>query len=150
MPIEAISTLDLRDFIDGTEGQKGDFVQNLGEAFEYIGFVSIENHGYREVDRNRLYAAVQEFFRLEDEVKSSYEVLELFGQRGYVGKRKEHAKGRTTGDLKEFYHIGQELHSGHELKEVYPENIWPNEVPEFRNTTIEAFTALQDTGVVYF
>src|SRR5690625_6334893 len=41
-------------------------------------------------------------------VKEKYEKPELGGQRGYVSFGKEHAKGQTKGDLKEFWHFGQE------------------------------------------
>src|SRR5574339_304542 len=68
------------------------------------------------------------------------------GQRGYTGKGKEHAKGRNTGDLKEFYHIGQELSPEELLKENYPANIWPDEIPELKQTGVDAYRMLEKTG----
>ena len=62
--------------------------------------------------KHRLYEAIKKFFALPDDVKKKYEQTGIAGQRGYTGKGKEHAKGRNTGDLKEFYHVGQELSAG--------------------------------------
>ena len=71
---------------------------------------------------------------------------ELAGQRGYVGKGKEHAKGRNTGDLKEFYHVGQNVTDNDPIKDEYPENIFPAEVPEFEEVTLEAYRKLEAAG----
>ena len=45
------------------------------------------------------------------------------GQRGYTSFGKEHAAGRSVGDLKEFWHFGQDLDFKTNLKNVYPENL---------------------------
>ena len=74
-----------------------------------------------------------------------YPVL-LLVQRGYTGKGKEHAKGRNTGDLKEFYHVGQELSASELKQEGYPSNIWPEEVPDFRSIAVDTYRALEKTG----
>jgi isopenicillin N synthase-like dioxygenase len=50
---------------------------------------------------------VETFFKSADEVKKPYEIEGISGQRGYVGKGKETAKGFKVPDLKEFYHVGQ-------------------------------------------
>lgn len=139
-----IPSLDLADFTSGDAHSKAQFVKALGDAYQNIGFVAIKNHGLSEHLTKRLYASVQDFFRLPDEVKLRYEKKELAGQRGYISKGREKAKGRNTGDLKEFYHVGQP--SDNKLEE-YPENIWPEEIPEFKAHTLEAFTTLQQAGI---
>jgi isopenicillin N synthase-like dioxygenase len=144
--LDEIPSLDLNDFTSGDELKKQLFVKQLGDAFNNIGFVAIENHGLTEGKTKALYDTVKAFFELPEEVKSKYEKPELYGQRGYIGKGKEHAKGRSTGDLKEFYHVGQELPSGIEINEEYPDNIWPSELPALANITIEAFKTLENAG----
>jgi isopenicillin N synthase-like dioxygenase len=104
-----IPSLDLADFTSGDTTKKAQFVKQLGEAFNNIGFVAIKNHGLTDQLTQRLYAIIQKFFFSPDELKTKYDIPGLNGQRGYTPKGKEHAKGRTTGDLKEFYHIGQEI-----------------------------------------
>lgn len=143
---QAIPSLDLNIFKYGNDLQKKMFIDNLGKAFNDIGFVAIKGHGLSEDQTNKLYEMVQKFFSLPDHMKQKYEVEELHGQRGYTGKGKEHAKGRTVGDLKEFYHIGQEVEGDDPVKEEYPENIWPEELPEFKTVMLEAYRKLEAAG----
>ncbi|WP_421892674.1 isopenicillin N synthase family dioxygenase [Marinoscillum sp.] len=139
-----VPSLDLADFTSGDAAAKSKFVNDLGHAYQNIGFVAIKNHGLSDELTEQLYASVQKFFMLPDEVKLRYEKKELAGQRGYISKGREKAKGRNTGDLKEFYHVGQPTQN--KLDE-YPENIWPEEVPEFEALTLQAFNTLQEAGV---
>jgi isopenicillin N synthase-like dioxygenase len=77
---------------------------------------------------------------------------EIGFQRGYTGKGKEHAKGRNTGDLKEFYHVGQELSSipdSDPIKSEYPANIWPDEIPEFESIALDVYKTLENVGKKY-
>ncbi len=143
---DEVPSLDLADFTGGDPEKKKKFVSDLGEAYNNIGFVAIKNHGLSDELTNNLYATIQEFFGLEDNVKQKYEIPELFGQRGYIGKGKEHAKGRKTGDLKEFYHIGQNVEDNDPIKEEYPDNIWPTELPQLETIGMEAYRTLEYTG----
>ncbi|WP_207433877.1 isopenicillin N synthase family dioxygenase [Sabulibacter ruber] len=144
--LEEIPSLDLADFVSGDPARKAAFVQALGEAYQNIGFVAVKNHGLSNELTERLYTATQSFFALPDDVKSKYEIPGLAGQRGYVGKGKEHAKGRNTGDLKEFYHVGQIVTDNDPVKDEYPENVWPAEVPDFESATSTAYKLLENAG----
>jgi isopenicillin N synthase-like dioxygenase len=144
--LDKIPSLDLADFLSGDPARKQKFVEELGAAYNNIGFIALRIHVLSDDLSNRLYASTKKFFDLPDEVKQKYENPALAGQRGYVGKGKEHAKGRNTGDLKEFYHVGQELGEEELKKEDYPANIWPAEVPEFKETTLAAYKALENAG----
>ncbi|WP_425389870.1 isopenicillin N synthase family dioxygenase [Ekhidna sp.] len=141
---DQVPSLDLADFTSGSPEKKQAFVSALGEAYTNIGFVSVKNHGLSDDLTKNLYAAVEKFFRLPDEVKKKYEIIELAGQRGYISKGREKAKGRNTGDLKEFFHVGQPEQN---QREDYPENIWPNEVPELEKYTTEAYLTLLKAGM---
>ena len=148
---DEIPSLDLADFTSGTPDKREVFVQKLGEAYNNIGFVAIKNHGLDKELQDKLYAVIKKFFSLPDDVKAKYEKPEIGFQRGYTGKGKEHAKGRNTGDLKEFYHVGQELDSipdSDETKKEYPDNIWPSEVPEFKEIANEAYRTLEAAGKI--
>ncbi|MEQ9425448.1 MAG: 2-oxoglutarate and iron-dependent oxygenase domain-containing protein [Cyclobacteriaceae bacterium] len=144
---DEVPSLDLSDFTSGDPTKKKQFCEDLGEAYNGIGFVAIKNHGFSDEQRDKLYDVIKKFFALPDEIKQKYEKAELSGQRGYIGKGKEHAKGRSTGDLKEFYHVGQELTNDDPLKAEYPDNIWPEEIAEFKKHTLEAYRILEETGL---
>ncbi len=141
----SIPTLDLAQFTMGTAEQRQHFVATLGRAYEDIGFVAIKNHGLSEALTRDLYAAVKQFFELPTAAKQQYENAKQGYQRGYAGKGKEHAKGRNTGDLKEFYHVGQPLPPDDLIRE-YPENVFPIETLEFARTTLEAYRLLELAG----
>ncbi len=146
---QEIPSLDLADFKHGDPGKKAAFVQALGEAYQNIGFVAIKNHGLSQALQDQLYEVIKEFFSLNDEMKSKYERPKIGFQRGYTGKGKEHAKGRNTGDLKEFYHVGQDLDSissDDTVKESYPPNVWPKEVPDFKPVALEVFKTIEQSG----
>jgi isopenicillin N synthase-like dioxygenase len=144
---DQIPSLDLADFTGGDPDKKRKFVSDLGAAYQNIGFVAIRNHYLTDELSEKLYAIVKKFFALPDTVKQKYEIPGLSGQRGYIGKGKEHAKGRNTGDLKEFYHIGQEVEDGDPIRQEYPENVWPDELPEFKTIGLEVYRQLEKTGV---
>jgi isopenicillin N synthase-like dioxygenase len=141
-----IPSIDLADFLSGDETRKAKFVQELGHAYEDVGFVAVKNHTLSDSLSNRLYKEVQEFFALPEAVKDGYEVEGLAGQRGYTSFGKEHAKGRSEGDLKEFWHFGQYVEDGDAIKKEYPENVEVKELPDFNKAGKEAYQSLQETG----
>lgn len=143
---DEIPSLDLADFYKGDAQAKQKFVASLGTAYNNIGFVAIRNHFLTDAMQQELYTTIKKFFALPDEVKKKYEVPGIAGQRGYTGKGKEHAKGRNTGDLKEFYHVGQDLSESEQKKEGYPANVWPTEVPGFGKVSVDVYQALEKTG----
>lgn len=145
--LDQIPALNLNDFINGTEISKKQFVEELGKAYTQIGFVAIKNHYLNEEIQNGLYTAVEDFFTLEQSLKDKYEDEEIQGQRGYIGKMKEHAQGRTTPDLKEFYHIGQTIDPKDPDTLSYPENVFPEELPLFAKYGTTAFANLELTGI---
>ncbi len=144
---DTIPSLDLNDFTSGDQVARNKFVQKLGEAYNNIGFVAVRNHYLTDELSAQLYAIIKKFYALPDSVKQKYEIPGLAGQRGYIGKGKEHAKGRNTGDLKEFYHVGQEVLDDDPIKKEYPDNIWPAELPEFEAIALDVYKRLEKTGV---
>ncbi|MBC8109488.1 MAG: isopenicillin N synthase family oxygenase [Verrucomicrobia bacterium] len=141
-----IPSLDLSDFTTGNPEKKAFFVAKLGEAFQNFGFVAVKNHGLTDEITQKLYPAIESFFSLPSETKQAYEIAGMNGQRGYVGKNKETAKGFKTPDLKEFYHIGQELEETERLALHYPKNVFPTETPEMMPIGIESYRILENTG----
>ena len=140
-----IPSLQLRDFTSSNQEQRQKFVADLGKAYEEIGFVALKGHFLSPELVESLYAQIRAFFALPDDVKAQYEIPGLAGQRGYTAFGKEHAKGRKTGDLKEFWHFGQ--YEKPENGEVYPDNVEVKEIPTFNSIGKETYKALEKTGV---
>jgi isopenicillin N synthase-like dioxygenase len=143
-----IPSLNLADFTSGDPARKAQFVADLGAAYNTIGFVAIRNHYLTEELSNQLYDTFQKFFYSPESLKKKYEFPELHGQRGYIGKGKETAKGFKTPDLKEFYHIGQQVTDNDPIKAEYPDNVFPDEFPDLRELGLRVYQQLEKTGVV--
>lgn len=144
--MELIPSADLRDFVASDPAKKQKFVTEIGRAFEEIGFVALSGHFLPESLVGELYAEVKNFFSLPQHIKDSYEIPGIGGQRGYTSFGKEHAKGRTEGDLKEFWHFGQEVDNDPKLADTYPKNVIVKEMPKFNAVGMEAYKMLEKTA----
>ncbi len=141
----AIPSVDLAEFLNGDSETKAAFVQQLGKAYEDVGFVAVRNHGVPDELIADLYKHVQEFFSLPLEQKRNYEIPELSGQRGYTSFGKEHAKGSNAPDLKEFFQYGQTPRDNYK-EEEYPPNVLVKEVVGFDRTFADAYRAFEKSG----
>ena len=138
-----IPVVDLAEFVNGTTNQKSSFVQELGKAYEDVGFVAVKNHGISADLIADLYKYVQQFFSLPSDRKKKFEIPELAGQRGYTSFGREHAKGSDAPDLKEFFQYGQIVTANHKLKSEYPDNVIVDEIPGFNETLFRAYRAFE-------
>jgi len=142
-----IPSVNLADFLSDDPKRKQKFVDEIGTAYEEIGFVSLKNHFLDDQLVEDLYKEIKAFFAMDVDTKRKYEIEGLGGQRGYVSFGKEHAKGKKEGDLKEFWHFGQEPSADANLPEEYPENVMVSELPDFNKTGMEAYRMLEKTGI---
>lgn len=141
-----IPVVDLADFLSGDPQRKKAFVQQLGKAYEDVGFVAVKNHGIPDDLIADLYKYVQQFFSLPSDAKKKYEIPGLAGQRGYTSFGKEHAKGSDAPDLKEFFQYGQKVDDGDVVKSEYPDNVQVNDIPQFNPTFDKAYRAFEKSG----
>jgi isopenicillin N synthase-like dioxygenase len=127
-----IRSLNLNDFKNGNPTTKQKFVQELGDAYERIGFVAIYNHQLSN--------------ELPLETKMKYHIAGIAGQRGFTSWGTEHSKDSKVGDLKEFYHFGQTIPTHLQTTYDYHKNVQVDEVPGFNEYGLKAYAALQETG----
>ncbi|WP_375239783.1 isopenicillin N synthase family dioxygenase [Aurantibacter sp.] len=141
-----IPSVNLSDFISNDPVKKAQFVEQIGKAYEEIGFVALKGHFLDDTLVKNLYQEVENFFSLPIETKRNYEIEGIGGQRGYVSFGKESAKGKKEGDLKEFWHFGQYVDDNPKLQAEYPENVSVNELAKFNIVGKEAFQMLEKTA----
>lgn len=141
-----IPVVDLSDFLSGDKRKKEKFVQDLGKAYEEVGFVAVKNHGIPDDLIADLYKYVQKFFAMPKETKLEYEKKDLAGQRGYTSFGREHAKGFDAPDLKEFFQFGQTVTDNDPIKSEYPDNVTVREVSEFTPTLLKAYRSFEKSG----
>ncbi len=142
-----IPSVDLSNFLSDDPDRKQQFVNQIGKAYEEIGFVALKGHFLSTDLVENLYTEIKNFFSLPTETKRSYEIEGIGGQRGYVSFGKESAKGKKEGDLKEFWHFGQYIENDPKLKAEYPDNVTVKELAEFNKVGKETYKMLEKTGV---
>ncbi len=141
-----IAIVDYENYISDDLTKRNKFINDFGTSFENMGFAIVKNHGVTSELKAKLMATSKAFFELDVETKLNYEDLALAGQRGYISKLRESAKGKNVPDIKEFYHIGQIVSDGDPVKSEYPDNIWPSEITDFEETCVEVYRTFEKTG----
>ena len=144
--MNVIPSVNLRDFVSGDPVRKQMFIDEIGKAYEEIGFVALKGHFLDDKLVNELYSEVKNFFSLPLETKQKYEIPGIGGQRGYVSFGKESAKGQKQGDLKEFWHFGQYVEDDPVRAKEYPENVIVSELPKFNAVGKETYAMLEKTA----
>lgn len=146
MSNRTIPVVDLSTFVNGSEEERTNFIKAIGEAFHSVGFVGVVNHGIDKDLVDGFYSSSKDFFSLPVDLKRSYEVKNMAGQRGYTSFGREHAKQSKVADLKEFFQIGQYVEGDKANTEEYPDNVSVAEVPSFNTEGKELYKAFETTG----
>lgn len=131
-----VPELSLESYVRGDPAARRAFSDALMEALQRFGFLILKDHSVPTELLSRAYAMAEAVFALDEPTKRRYAA----GMRGYTPFGVEHAKDSTRPDLKEFWQIG---HEG----DGFEPNVWPAEVPGFRETFQRLFDALNDTGM---
>ena len=141
-----IPSVNLNDFLAEDKNRKQKFINEIGNAYENIGFVALKGHFLDDALVDELYEQIKNFFDLPEAIKTKYEIPGIGGQRGYVSFGKESAKGKKEGDLKEFWHFGQYVDSNSKYAKEYPENVMVEELPKFNEVGKKAYQMLEKTA----
>lgn len=121
------------------------FVRDLYDGLTDCGFVVLRDHGIPKADLDKAYELIRKFFALPLAAKLQYN-SGSGGARGYTAFGRENAAGNTHADLKEFWHVGQELAPGSVYAGLYQENVWPDELPEFKAHMLSIYQQLEALG----
>jgi len=141
-----IPSVNLNDFLSDNNTSKQKFINEIGEAYENIGFVALKGHFLDNELVDELYSEIKNFFDLPVAIKEKYEIPGIGGQRGYVSFGKESAKGKKEGDLKEFWHFGQYVDEDSKYANQYPNNVIVDELPNFNKVGKKAYQMLEKTA----
>ena len=138
----AITPVSFKAYDNDFEG----FSRDLGASFERYGFAIVADH---DLDQGLVEGAARvtkAFFALPEAEKLKYKTPGAGGQRGYTPFGVETAKGAEHFDLKEFWHAGRELPAGHPYRSSMPDNVWPDEIPDFHRYVGGLYDALDRLG----
>lgn len=137
-----IPVLDINSF----GGHRDAFTDALGEAYREYGFAGITGHGIDDALIDSAYAGFKDFFAQSESVKHRYHIAGGGGRRGYTGFGVEQARDHDKPDLKEFWHVGREVYGDNPHPDILWPNLWPEEVPHFRDAAIALYEALDALG----
>ena len=142
-----IPSVDLAELHAGGE-RRARFIATFGGALEDSGFVAVRGHGIDKARIDAAYDVVRRFFACSDAEKRRSEFANAKGQRGFTSFGKEHAKGQTAPDLKEFFQVGRpDVPADHPIHALYGPNVWPNDlVPGFGDAMSSLFVGLDGLG----
>lgn len=138
-----VPRVNLKAYREGTANDKAHFIQTVGDGLRHVGFLNVDGHGLDPKLVAETYDLFRRFFNLDEAVKRQYDRVPG-GARGYTPFGREHAKDHAVPDLKEFWHIGQELPAGHPYRATYPDNVWPTELPRLKETSLYLFRAFEN------
>ena len=136
-----VPVLDLDRF--GTDRRK--LAREAGDAYREFGFCGFINHGLPKEVIDDAYDVFRRFFALPDGVKRRYRST-AGGQRGYTPFGIEQARDQSIPDLKEFWHVGREMGPENPWPDILEPNIWPVEVPGFKDKSYALFQSLDELG----
>jgi isopenicillin N synthase-like dioxygenase len=122
------------------------FASALGTSFEQYGFAIVADHGIDADLIAKAWSLTRDFFSLPTDVKRAYQVAGSGGARGYTPFGTEIAKDADRHDLKEFWHVGRDLPTGHRFGDHMPDNLWPAEVAGFREALQALYAAFDAAG----
>lgn len=143
--LRKVPTLSLRSYTEGEKSEQVQFIDQLFRGIKDYGFIILKDHDVEVELLTKSYNMLREFYALPTETKMKYAGVHG-GQRGYTPFGQEHAKDSPVMDLKEFWHVGREVAAGHPLKQYYPDNVWPIEFAEFKQTFSSLYLKLEQAG----
>lgn len=137
-----VPRINLQDYRNGSQNDRTRFIQTLGDGLRNTGFLNVDGHGLDPEVVAKTYDQFRNFFDLSEDIKRQYDCVPG-GARGYTPFGREHAKDSSIPDLKEFWHIGQELAANHDYRSHYPDNVWPKELPDLKTFSLKLYRAFE-------
>lgn len=143
--VRQVPTLSLKSYTEGSKTEQMRFIDNLYSGIKDYGFIVLKDHNVPQSLFDQAYQLLEQFYSLPLEIKNKYAKVHG-GQRGYTPFGTEHAKDSPVMDLKEFWHVGREVPASHKFSKYYPNNVWPDELPEFKTVFTALYDGLNEAG----
>lgn len=138
MTLTAVPVIDIGPFLEGSADGKRRVAEQVGQACEQIGFLTIVGHGVPQELVQRTYDVSRRFFDLPSDEKVKVRVNSI--GVGYVPLQIESLAAslgqKTPGDLKESLNVGRD----------FDHDRWPARPPELKPIWIEYFQTLNALG----
>lgn len=146
--IRQVPRLSFLSYARGSSQEQSQFIKHFYEGLKDYGFVVLVDHTLEQKKIDEAYGLITQLFDLPEHIKNRYSGADNGGQRGYTAFGREHARDCETPDLKEFWHVGRTVPSGHPYFSYFPDNFWPKEVPDFRPVMMELYNTLDGVSAI--
>ncbi len=149
-PFHEIPVIDFAPMLGTDPAAKAGVAAALREAATQVGFFYIKNHGVPERVIRALFEAGPAFFALPLEEKMKTHVKLSTNNSGYTPMLEENVNPAAKGDFHEAYDMAAELDADDPAlisgQGLYGVNIWPENMPEFRQAMLDYHFAVLDLG----
>src|ERR1700724_1170583 len=155
---EEIPTLDISPYLNGAPGGREAVAARLREISMTIGFFYLKGHGLPPDLRKRMFAESKRFFALPEEEKRKIPYFTVGGfKSGYSGTQADDYRRANVNIIQDAkpnllskYSINREGGSGGlsmtEAERNAVINIWPENLPGFKETLLEYRAAIENLG----
>ena len=149
-----IPVIDISGYFTGSIESKKKIAKEIDDAWKNIGFLVIAGHGISDNLINRAHKVSREFYDLSNTEKSNYSTSPAI-YRGYIAMGGLAAgntlgKNTTAPDYREMYTMSREhcdpsdsYYACEEGRRVFSPNIWPSQVPSFKETWLEYYENME-------
>ncbi|EMD39655.1 hypothetical protein CERSUDRAFT_81032 [Gelatoporia subvermispora B] len=150
---QTIPIIDLKGLAMTDVQARAELAKEIREACVNVGFFYVKNHTIPESTIKGTVEAARRFFSLPLDTKMTLDVHKSTNFKGYTALLGENTNPDNRGDLHEGFDIGWEDMSGTSRADDGPMsgvNVWPEDMPGFRETLLEYYHAAVQLGQSLF
>lgn len=151
---DRIPVIDFGPFFQDDRTAMLETARRLRDVCIQIGFFYVTNHGVSAAMIGRVLRETKRFFALPLDQKMAYDIARIGRHRGYVPIGALSADPNAQTDQQEGYEIALELPEDdpdyRAGSYIYGPNVWPEEVPAFRDEIYAYFEEMLRLGRVLF
>ncbi|KAJ7505878.1 hypothetical protein B0H11DRAFT_1976528 [Mycena galericulata] len=156
-PFKAIPVIDLSDILSTDPDVRRGLVNEIKHACMEVGFFYVKNHGIPEEIIQHTLALMRNFFDLPLKAKLEVENTKTPNFKGYSPVLSGNNDPNGAGDLQEGFEFGFEPLDGIKADDgaategiMAGANIWPTQLPEFRQAALEYYHRALNLGRLLF
>ncbi|KIO02790.1 hypothetical protein M404DRAFT_147420 [Pisolithus tinctorius Marx 270] len=123
---------------------------DIRDACVSVGFFYVKNHGISEEVISKAVSAAERFFSLPTETKMKLDIHASPNFKGYTALLGENVNLNNKGDLHEAFDFGWESDKTACSGAMVGKNVWPDNLPGFREDVLAYYDAALRLGVLLF
>jgi len=141
---EAIPLIDLRPYLAGEAGALEDTAAELRRICETVGFLFIKNHGVSSELMRDTFSVAEKFHAQSLDAKMALKLNDQM--QGYMPYKSSVARANALVEVRK-PNENEAFFVNPERDPQQPVNRWPEALPEFRETTLRCFAALEQLAM---